>query len=137
MGDGLGGRTDENRTLLVEPARRRRKALRRQHLAHRGSAERRSLLLERTTDVVDRVVALAQGDDLLLSRAFLGLITRTRTRRGEEFRQLAAPKGVAQHPEGARRVAEARGGMRRREPLHIEPPHTFVLPLARGFRPLA
>ena len=77
------------------------------HLAHRGGAQRRSLLLERLTDLVDRIVALAQRDDLLLGTAFLGLWRGPGPRGGEEVRQFAVAKRMAEHAEGAWRVAEA------------------------------
>src|SRR5271165_4892747 len=134
IGDGLGTRSDQHRAFLVQPTRQRSKALCRQHLAHRGGTERRSLLLERPTDVVDRVVALAQGNDLLLGSALLRLIARPRPRRGEELRQVAAAEPMTQHPERARRIAEALGGLGRREPFEVERPQGFVLTLARGRR---
>ena len=45
--------------------------------------------------------------DLLLGGALLGLFARSRMRRGEEVRQLPSAEGMAEHPEDARRIAEA------------------------------
>jgi len=50
VGDSLRIGTDADGTLLVEPARQWRKALCGEHLAHRGGAQRGSLLLERLAD---------------------------------------------------------------------------------------
>ena len=107
IGDGLCIGTDPDGTLLVEPARQGRKALGGEHLTHRGGAQRRSLFLERLADLIDRVVALAQGHDLAMRAALLGLLASTRSGRREEFRQRAAAKIMAQHPEGPGRIAEA------------------------------
>ena len=134
IGHRFRARTDQNRALFVEPAWQRGKALRRQHLTHCSGAEWRSLLLERPADVVDRVVALAQRNDLLLSGAFPRLIPRTRPRRGEELRQRAAAKRMTQHAERPWRVAEALSRLRRREPFEIEGPQGLVLALARASR---
>ena len=60
MADAVG-------TLLVEATREGRKPLLRQDLAHRGDTERGALLFERLADLVDRVVALAQPDDLFVA----------------------------------------------------------------------
>jgi len=46
--------------------------LRGQDLAHRGRAQRHSLLLERLADLLDRVVALAQRHDFVMGRIGLG-----------------------------------------------------------------
>ena len=59
IGDGLGVGADADGPLLVEPTRQGCEAFLGQHLAHRGGAQRRSLLLERPADLIDRVVALA------------------------------------------------------------------------------
>ena len=93
--------------LLVEPPRQGREAFLGENLSHRGGAQRRSLLLERLTDLVDRVVALAQRHDLLMRAALLGLFARAGASGREELRQLTVAEVVAQHAEGARRVAEA------------------------------
>src|SRR5260370_34739302 len=78
IGDSLRVGADADRPLLVEPARQGREALLGQNLAHRSGAQRRSLLLERPADLVDRVVALAQRHDLLMSAALLWLLARAR-----------------------------------------------------------
>jgi hypothetical protein len=107
IGDGLSIGADPLGTFLVEPTRQGREAFVGQNLAHRGDAQWRSLLLERLTDLVDRIVALAQRHDLLHGTALLGLSTRTGSPRCEELRQLPMAKAVAQHSEGSRRIAEA------------------------------
>jgi hypothetical protein len=76
IGDRLSIGTDADGTLLVEPARQWRKAFCGEHLAHRGGAQRGTLLLERLADLVDRIVALAQGYDLVMRAALLGLVVR-------------------------------------------------------------
>jgi len=55
-------------------------------------------------------------------------------RRGEEVRQLPSAEGMAEHPEGARRIAEATRRLSRGEPLHEVSPQGFVLALAWGCR---
>ncbi len=132
IGDGLGVGTDADGALLVEPARQGRKTLRGQNLAHRGGAQRRSLFLERLADLVDGVVALAQRHDLLMSAALLGLSARARMGGGEELRQRSTAKGMAQHAESTRRIAEALRDLGRRQSLHVEGPQGLVLPLAWG-----
>jgi len=107
IGDGLGIGADPLGAFLVEPTWQWREPLVGQNLAHCGGAQRRSLLLERLTDLVDRIVALAQRHDLLHGPALLGLSARTSPPRCEELRQLPMAKGVAQHAEGSRRIAEA------------------------------
>ncbi len=98
--------TDPDGTLLVEPTRQGRKALGGEHLAHRGGAQRHALFLECLADLVDRIVALAQGYDLVVGAALLGLLAPARSRGGEELRQGAVAKRMAQHPEGTGRIAE-------------------------------
>jgi hypothetical protein len=55
-----------------------------------------SLLLDRLPDFVDRIIALAQGYDLLMGAVFLRLLTWSRSRGSKEFRQVTLAKGVAQ-----------------------------------------
>ena len=132
VGHGLGVGTDAPRTFLVEPARQGGEALVGQNLAHRRGAQRRSLLLERLADLIDRIVALAQRHDLLEGAALFGLLARAWMRGGEELRQLSAAEGVAQNAEGARRVAEAPGRFGRSHPFDEEGSHGLVLALSRG-----
>jgi hypothetical protein len=135
IGDSLRIGTDADGTLLIEPARQGCKALRGEHLAHRGGAQRHALFLERRADLVDRVVALAQGHDLVMRAALLGLLVPARPRGSEELRQDAATKGVAQHPEGPRRIAEAPCHIGRGQFVHIKGTQSLVLalPRRRGF----
>src|SRR5437879_253005 len=98
---------DPRGALLVEPPRQGRKAFLAENLSHRSGAQRCSLILQRLTDLVDRVVALAQRHDLLMGAVLPGLFAPTGVPRCEEVRQLTAAKGVAQHAERPRRVAEA------------------------------
>jgi len=95
IGDGLRIGTDADRTLLVEPARQGRETFGGEHLAHRGGAQRGALLLERLADLVDRIVALAQGYDLVTRAALLGLLAPARSGGSEELRQVAAAKRMA------------------------------------------
>jgi hypothetical protein len=118
-------------TLVIAPARQRRKAFLDEHFAHRGGAQRRSLLLERLADLVDRIVALAQRHDLLMGTALLGLLTRPGPRAGEEVRQIAAAKRVAEHAEGAGRVAEPARRLGRSQPFREEGAQGLVLALPR------
>jgi len=118
-----------DRSLLVTPARQRRKALLGENLAHGGRTQRRTLLLERLADLVDRVVALAQRHDLLVGAALLGLFARPGASGCEEF-QVPAAKGVAQHAECARRVAETLRRFRRSHFLHEKGAQGLVLALA-------
>ena len=127
--DGLSVGPDPNGTLLIEPTRQGRKALRGEKLAHSGGAQRHSLLLERLADLVDRVVALAQRDDLVMGAALFGLLAPARSCGGEELRQIAAAKVVTQHAERARRVAEATCDLRRGQPIHVESAQSLVLAL--------
>ena len=72
---------------------------------------RGALLLERLTDLIDRVVALAQRNDLLVCGALLGLVGGARYPRGEEFRKFVAAEGMTEHAERAWRIAEALGDL--------------------------
>src|SRR5262249_26781384 len=63
--------------------------------------------------------------------ALLGLLAPARPRGSEELRQVAVAKGVAQHPEGARRVAEAPRHFGRRQLIHVEGAQGLVLALPR------
>ena len=130
--DGLSVGPDPTGTLLIESTRQGRKAFRGQNLAYGGRAQWHPLLLERLADLVDRVVALAQRDDLVMGAALLGLLVPARSCGGEELRQIAAAKVVTQHAEGARRVAEPTCDLSRGEPLHVESAQSLVLALARG-----
>jgi hypothetical protein len=87
------------------------------------------LLLKRLADLVDRIVALAQRDDLVMGTALLGLFTPARSSGGEELRQVATAKGVAQHPESARRIAEAPCDLTRGQPLRVEGAQSLILAL--------
>src|SRR5436190_926539 len=134
IGHGFGGGADEDGPLLVEPARQGSEAFRGENLAHRGGAQWHALLLERPTDLVDRVVALAQGHDLFAGTALSRLFARAWMRGGEEFRQFSAAKGVTQYPESSRRIAEAPRDLGRGLPLHVEGTQGLVLALAWGRR---
>ena len=116
--------------LLVEASGQAGEAFVLQDLADGGGAERRSLLLERTADVVDRVVALAQGDDLRPAAALVGLRLGALAGGGEEVGQAAVSELVAEDMEGAGRVAEAAGGFGGRQLVDEEGAQGFVLALA-------
>src|SRR5215475_11811901 len=128
----LGVGTCAGGPLLVKPAWQGSEALVGQHLADRGGTERHSLLFERLTDLVDRVVALAQRHDLLVGEALPGLPARARMRVDEELGQLAATEGMAHDAEGARRITKASGGFRRTYSVDEEGPQGLILALARG-----
>ena len=106
IGHGLGGGSDQCRALRVEAAWQRSKTLAGQDFPHRRGAQRHSLLPERPTDVVDRVVALAQRHDLLAGEVLFGLLARPRSRHGEEIRQYTAAKVVAEHTECGWRISK-------------------------------
>jgi hypothetical protein len=111
IGHRLGRRTKAGGALVVEATGQRSEALLGQDLAHRGGAERDTLLLERLTDLIDRIIAFAQRDDLLVGAGLLRLGLGTGACGGEEFGQLIAAKGMTEHAEGAWGVAEAAGGL--------------------------
>ena len=134
IGDGLRAGAHALGALLVAPPRQRREAFLGENLSHRGGAQRRSLLLERLTDLVDRVVALAQRHDLLMGPALLGLIALAGASGREEVRQLTVAEVVAQHAERARRVAEAARHLGRRRRCQEVGPQGLILALARGRR---
>ena len=90
IGDGFGGRADGGGPLFVEATRQWSEALGLEHFADCSGAERRAGLLERGTDLVDRVVALSEGYDLSLGAALVGLAAGTRARCCKEFGELAA-----------------------------------------------
>ena len=113
IGDRFGRWAEAGGPFLVEAPRQRSEAFLGENLAHRGDAERHALLLEGLTDLIDRIVALAQRHDLLMGAGLLRLRLRTGARHGEEFGQLIAAKGMAEHAEGAWGVAEAAGGLGR------------------------
>src|SRR5215468_7846686 len=77
------------------------------------------------------MVALAQRHDLFERGTLLGLGDRARLPGAEELRQLVAAEGVAEHAKGARRVAEAFGGLCRGRTFNIEGAQCLVLALAR------
>ena len=131
IGHRFGIRSHADRSLFVTPARQWRKALQGENLAHRGRTQRRTLLLESLADLVDRVVPLAQRHDLLVGTALLGLLAGPFASGCEEFRQLPAAKGVAQHAECARRIAETLRRFGRRQFLHEEGAQGLILALAR------
>ena len=135
IGDRLCIGPDPYGALLVEPTRQGCKTVRGQNLAHRGGAQRGSLVLERLADLVDRIVALTQRHDLLMGAALLGLVAPAWTRGGEELRRVAAAKRMAEHAEGARRVAEPTRDLGRGQPVHVEGAQGLVLALARRRRP--
>lgn len=130
--DGLRTGADSLGALLVEPPRQGRKALLAENFPHRSGAQRCSLLLQRLTDLIDRVVALAQRYDLLMGAALPGLFAPTGVPRCEEVRQLAVAKGVAQHAECPRRVAEASCRLGRLHFFQEVGPQSLILALARG-----
>src|SRR5262249_21826642 len=101
VGNGFHGGTDARGTLRVEAPWQGRETLRGEHFAYGGSTQRCSLLLERLTDLVDRIIALAQGYDLLMGAAFLGLLARAGSCGSKEFRQLVLAKGAAQLPKSS------------------------------------
>lgn len=59
IGDGLGTGAHALGALLVASARQWCEPFLGENLSHRRGAQRHSLLLERQTDLVDRIVALA------------------------------------------------------------------------------
>src|SRR5262249_28836943 len=63
---------------------------------------------------------LAQRHDLFERSTLLGLGDRAMLPGAEELRQLVAAEGVAEHAKGARRVAEAFGGLGRGRTFNIE-----------------
>jgi hypothetical protein len=134
IGYRFGIRSHADRSLFVTPARQRCKALLGENLAHRGRTQRRALLLESPADLVDRVIPLAQRHDLLVGTALLGLLAGPGANSREELRQFPAAKGVAQHAECARRVAEALRRLCRRQFLHKEGAQGLILALARRRR---
>ena len=132
IGDSFRGRPDGGGPLFVEAARQWGEALGFEHFAHCGGAERRAGLLERGTDLVDRVVALSEGDDLSLGPALVGLAAGTWPRCCEEFGELTAAEGMAQHPESAGRIAEASGDLNGRLLVEEVGAQGFVLALPGG-----
>src|SRR5215467_6837220 len=102
-----------------------------QHLTYGGSAQGGALLLKRLTDLIDRVVVLAQRNDLLVCGALLGLVGGARFPRGEEFRKFVAAEGMTEHAERAWRIAEALGDLEGGEPFEVESAQSLVLALAR------
>lgn len=132
IGDGFGGRADGGGPLFVEATRQWSEALGLEHFADCSGAERRAGLLERGTDLVDRVVALSEGYDLSLGAALVGLAAGTRARCCKEFGELAAAEGMAQDAEGAGRVAEAPGDFGGRLLVEEVSAQGFVLALPGG-----
>ncbi len=73
IGDGFDGGPGMAWPLVVAASRQSCEAFVLQDLSDCGGAERGPLFLEGSADVVDRVVALAQGNDLLAATALVGL----------------------------------------------------------------
>ena len=134
VGDRLNSGANPDRALLVEATRQPRKPLLGEDRGDRFDASRSPLLLEGRTDVVDRVVALAQCNDLLADAALLGLRPRSRSCGGEKLWQLTVAKGVAEHAKGTWFVAEPARRRGRRQALEEECSQSLVLALARGGR---
>jgi hypothetical protein len=100
IGGDLDGGSDACGPLLVEAPGQAGKAFGLEQLTDRSGAERRALVAQGLTDLIDRQVALAQGDDVLAGLAFPGLGLRPVARRGEEVGQLAVAELVAEDAKG-------------------------------------
>jgi hypothetical protein len=96
-----------------------------------GRAEWNLLLLERQTDVVDRMVLLAQGDDQRTGGILLGLGAWTGAGGSKVGGIRLAHEGVAKDTESAGRVAEGSGDLVRGATLDVEGAESFVLALLR------
>ena len=130
IGDGFDGGPNLVWPLVITASRQAGEAFVLQDLADSGGAERRSLLLERTADVVDRVVALAQGNDLGPAAALVGLRLGALAGGGEEVGQAAVSELVTEDMDGTGRVAEAAGDFGGRQLVDEEGAQGFVLTLA-------
>src|SRR5262249_22973291 len=106
IGDGLLGGPDQCETLFVQPPRQSGKALLQEDLSHCSGSKRYAFFLERSADVVDGVVALAQRNHLVADFALLGMLARSRAPHGKELCQLTTTKLVTKHAKCRRGVAE-------------------------------
>src|SRR5262249_37682051 len=118
-------------SFLVKPTGKRRKALFLEHLTNGRGTERDALVLHCVTDVVDRIVALAQAEDRVARRGLLWLRARAWFASGEERGLALAPKVVTHHAEGTGAVAEPLRDIRGRDAIDEERPKRFVLALLR------
>jgi hypothetical protein len=136
VGNGLDCRADPVGPLLVKASRQRSEPLLPKDVTSRGRGNLQLLLGESVADVLDRVVDLAKGDDLLAHRVVRAHARRTTHGVGQE--ELAGPrvaaKLVAQHAERTGRVAERPGCLSRRAALQEEGAQRLVLALASGAR---
>src|SRR5882762_3475097 len=106
IGDVLDGRPSAVGPLVVQAPRQRSEPLGREYLADGGGAQADVTGLERLTDLVDRVVALAQLDDRVARGRLLRLHAGPGLGRHEELRLGLAAKVVAHDLERGRCVAE-------------------------------
>src|SRR5262249_24610422 len=130
IGDGLLGGPDRGEPLFVYPPRQSGKALLQEDLSHRSGSNRRAFFLERSADVVDGVVALAQPNHLVADFALLGLLARSRAPHGKELWQLTTTELVTKHAKCRWGVAEPSRRLGRGQPFQEVGPQGFVLALA-------
>ena len=122
-----------NGTLFVEASRKRSESFLTKDVARRRGCDVQITLRQGSADVLDRVVDLAQGDDLLAD-GIVGANAGGAARRDSE--EEVARVGVvtelmAQHAEGSGRVAEVARSHRRGASLEEEGPKRLVLALSR------
>ena len=106
VGDCLDGWTHALGALLIEPARKSGEALFAEHLANRRGAQGRLRLLQRLADLIDGVIALAEGNDLLAQRGLEQLRSRARLRGHEKGGGRVTTELMTEDAKGARGVSE-------------------------------
>src|ERR1700682_3555860 len=136
IGHGFGCRCEPRGSVLVQASRQRGEPLGAQQLANGGWAQRHVALLELLTDLVDRVVLLAQSHGQISAPGFLGLLAWPMHRDDEELWIGIAAELMAKHAKGAGAVAESAGDLLGGAALKKIAPKGFIHALAGlgGFR---
>ena len=131
VGDGIRGGPRAIRALVVGAPRQSRKALRAQHLLDgRGTEPLLPRVLELVADVVDRQVALAQGDDARPDRVLPWLHLGAVRDVSEEVAVHPMPEPPAEHAERPGLVAEEGRGLGGGDGLSKEGAQRLVLALS-------
>ena len=120
------------RTFVISTPRQASKAFFLEKLGDGDGAETGLLLRECTLDIVHREVLLAQLDDTVADTVTLGCDTWSLVRGKKELAIRVAAEVMAEDAKGTRRVAEARRGFGRRDPIDEEGAQGLILAMCGG-----
>jgi hypothetical protein len=122
------------RSLHIQAARQRRKALGPEDLSDRRWAQGKLSLLERLADFIDGMILFAQGDSERTGRGLFGLGARASLRGDEESGTGVADKRMTKDAEGAGRIAESTGDFLRGALVDVIGAKGLVLAVPGAFR---